>query len=245
VVFAVSLVFFRLAGRVLRWSRATEGALVLTCGLGNTSFVGLPLVRAFFGPEGLPTAVLLDQLGTFLVLSTLGFATAAFASGRGLSFSRVTVRLLTFPAFLCLPLAMLLRSWEYPPFLLAVLHPLSELLTPLALLSVVWRLVAFREKGRGKERLGSVLLRPLVVALTYRLVLAPAAVIAVYGGILGQRGLSAQVVFLEAAMGPMIMGAVISREFGLAPVLADRVLLIGIPLSLLTASAWMQLIRLF
>src|SRR5581483_2828401 len=73
----VPLLVFAWLGRRRRWSAGTIGALTLTCGLGNTAFMGLPMVEAFRGPQALGTAIIADQLGTFLALSTLGVAIAA------------------------------------------------------------------------------------------------------------------------------------------------------------------------
>ena len=52
-------------------------ALMLAGGLANTSFVGLPMIEAFFGAPSMATGILIDQLGTYLVLSTLGITSVA------------------------------------------------------------------------------------------------------------------------------------------------------------------------
>ena len=49
-------------------------------GLGNTSFVGLPMIETYYGSAYLPIGILIDQLGTYLVLSTLGIAVACVYS---------------------------------------------------------------------------------------------------------------------------------------------------------------------
>ena len=48
-MFAVGALFFVLIGCLARWSRQTIGALILTGALANTSFLGLPMIDAFFG----------------------------------------------------------------------------------------------------------------------------------------------------------------------------------------------------
>ncbi|WP_228124985.1 AEC family transporter [Candidatus Methylospira mobilis] len=47
VVFGLAVGFFWLIGRWLALPRATLGALMLTAGLGNTAFFGLPMVGGF------------------------------------------------------------------------------------------------------------------------------------------------------------------------------------------------------
>ena len=83
LVFALGAGFFLLVSRALGFSRATTGGLVLTGALGNTSFVGLPMIETFFGRDAMQVGLVIDQLGSYLVLSTLGLvAAAAFSGGR-------------------------------------------------------------------------------------------------------------------------------------------------------------------
>ncbi|MEJ2690972.1 MAG: AEC family transporter, partial [Deltaproteobacteria bacterium] len=56
-------------GHLLNFRKEILGALLLVVPLGNTSFLGIPMVDVFFGAEGIPYAVLYDQLGSFLALA--------------------------------------------------------------------------------------------------------------------------------------------------------------------------------
>ena len=47
LMFGIGCGFFWLAGRAFGFSRATTGALTLTGGLANTSFIGLPMSPFF------------------------------------------------------------------------------------------------------------------------------------------------------------------------------------------------------
>ncbi|MCI5124939.1 MAG: AEC family transporter, partial [Candidatus Electrothrix sp. AR5] len=58
--------------KLFRWDRPTTGCLLLIIPLGNTSFLGIPMVKAFFGEESIPYALVYDQLGSFLGLATYG-----------------------------------------------------------------------------------------------------------------------------------------------------------------------------
>ena len=71
--------FFR---KILKVEVAEAAVLLLTVGLGNTSFVGFPLLEAFFGKSALATGVLVDQPGSFLVLGTLGVLAASILASR-------------------------------------------------------------------------------------------------------------------------------------------------------------------
>jgi hypothetical protein len=66
VMFALGCGFFWLVGRALRFSRATTGGLMLTGGLANTSFIGLPMIETFYGPQFLGLGILIDQFGLLL-----------------------------------------------------------------------------------------------------------------------------------------------------------------------------------
>jgi malate permease and related proteins len=75
--------------RLCKWERQVTGCLLLLIPLGNTSFLGIPMVRAFFGEQAVSYAVLYDQLGSFLALATYGSVIIALYSGKA---SSVTLR---------------------------------------------------------------------------------------------------------------------------------------------------------
>jgi hypothetical protein len=76
LVFGLGCAFFWGVGRVMGLSRAATGGLMLTGGLGNTSFVGLPMIETFFGTEQMGLGILIDKLGSYFVLSTVGILLA-------------------------------------------------------------------------------------------------------------------------------------------------------------------------
>lgn len=213
------------------WTAATLGCLLLTAGHANTSFVGFPLVEALYGRQALKTAVWVDQ-GQFLVLATAGMVTAAVAAGRerprALELGR---RLIGFPPFVAFLAALALLSVRVPAPISALLDQLAALVVPLALLSVGWWLGVSPRPARED-------VAPLALGLTVRLVVAPALVaLALFAG-LGLRGEASAVIVAESAMAPMITGALLAIEFGLAPRLAASMVSLGVPLSLVTVPAW-------
>ena len=80
LVFGGSWLFFRALGPRLGFPPGTVAALVLTGGLSNTAFVGLPLIEGLMGREALRVAVVVDQLGSFMVLGTVATLFAARAA---------------------------------------------------------------------------------------------------------------------------------------------------------------------
>lgn len=220
--------------RVAGWSRATWGALVLTAGLGNTSFVGLPMIEAFHGTDALPLGLLIDQFGSFIMVSTVGLGAAAWAAGQDTDLRRILRRIALFPPFIALLVALILRwTGPLPEVLLEVLDRLGATLAPLALLSVGMqlRLGALRAQGGA-----------LVFGLGWKLLVAPAIILGVYGPVLGYEGVVLEVTLLEAAMAPMITGSIVAAEYRLRPELASLMVGVGIPLSFLTAAFWMWVV---
>ena len=59
LAFAAAALFFLAAARAFSLSRETTGALILTGGLANTSFVGVPMIEAFYGSHGIALAIVI------------------------------------------------------------------------------------------------------------------------------------------------------------------------------------------
>lgn len=235
-VFIAAGLFFTVAGRVFGWSSRVVGALVLTAGLGNTSFLGFPLLRALYGEGAIPVGVLADQPGSFLVLSTLGLLAASFfASGRA-SFSAVLGRMARFPPVWALIAAVLLRPFEFGWLLTAFLRSGARSLSPLALVSVGGAL-NFGRARLARER------APVLLGLLYKLVLAPLAMALLLVVCLHQRGGAVRITLVEAAMGPMITGAIVAVEHGLDAELCSLMVGAGVPLCLITVPLWARLLE--
>ena len=76
IMFGLGCAFFWTVGRMMKLRGPTTGALILTGSLANTSFIGVPMIEAYFGAHGVGLGLLIDQAGTYLVLSTLGMLVA-------------------------------------------------------------------------------------------------------------------------------------------------------------------------
>lgn len=231
IVFALGAAFFWAIGRAFRLPRATCGGLMLYGSLGNTSFVGLPMIEAFYGTAHVATGLLIDQLGSYLVLSTVGILVAGlYSSGpSGFDVRGACLRCLRFPPLVAMVAAILLMPIEYPPAVDALLLRLGATLAPLALISVGFQLRVRQLEGQWL---------PLGVGLGFKLLLAPLAVWLLYGGLFGRSGPEFQVTIFEAAMAPMIGASIVAMEHKLNAPLATLMIGIGIPLSFLTLPMW-------
>jgi malate permease and related proteins len=233
LLFGIGCGFFWLLGRALRLPDTTTGALMLVGGLANTSFVGLPMINAFYGPGGLATGILIDQLGSYLVLSTLGIGIATMYSQDAGKTSSLISRIVRFPPMLALALALILSRVEYPQVVQDVLHSLAGTLTPLALISVGLQL-------RLDELRGNV--SALASGLAFKLLIAPAVLGLLYVGWLHAHGETIRITLFESAMGPMIGGAIVAMQNGLNPPLVTLMVGFGITLSFLTLPGWWYLL---
>ena len=230
VMFALGCGFFWLAGRALGFSKATTGGLMLTGGLANTSFIGLPMIETFYGPQYLGLGILIDQLGSYFVLSTLGILVASlYSSGRSVSAKAVVRKIALFAPFQAFVLALLLMPFDYPAWLAELLRRLGATLVPIALVSVGYQLQLSHVQGRALA---------LTVGLLFKLVIAPALILLLFVRWLSGDGQVLNVTVFEAAMGPMIGASIVAIDHELDPPLITLMVGLGIPLSFLTLPVW-------
>ena len=229
LLFGGAWALFAIAGKALNLERRRIGALVLVAGLGNTSFVGLPMIEAYYGREQLGIGIIADQLGTFMTLSTLGIMAATLYSSGSISPRQMVRKIALFPPFQALVLALLLKPLAFPAWAVVILQKLGDTLTPLALFSVGFQL------HFGGLR---AVLRPLTAGLAYKLFLGPALIYLLYVTLLGATGVATQVTVFEAAMAPMITAGIIAVDHDLEPPLVAMLVGIGIPLSFVTLHLW-------
>ncbi len=250
-IFAITWLVVRQAARFFSWNTQTEGALLLTVGLGNTSFVGFPLLELLYGKEAIPFGVVIDQPGTFLVLSTLGVVAAKLLSEKvqhaqmaGLRrpspprFQDLFLRVVKFPPFIATVLALALRSWTFPEPLDVFLERLGNLLAPLALLSVGLTLNLDPKELRAHRA-------PLAFGLGLRLFAFPALTALLYSHWLSTSSLPFHVAVCEAAMAPMITSSLLAQDSELNAPLASLMLGLGIVLSFLSVPAWSAMLGFF
>ena len=104
--------WFCIGERLWRWPRTATGVLLLVVPLGNTSFLGVPMVQAFFGAKGIPFLIVYDQFGTMLIFATYGSLILALYGREGaVRLSVVAGRVLLFPPTMALLAGLLHRPW--------------------------------------------------------------------------------------------------------------------------------------
>jgi malate permease and related proteins len=213
-------------------TREVAGALTLSTGLGNTAFIGVPLVEALGGPHAVAPAAMIDQLGSFLVFAFGAVPFAMSFGGERVRPAIVVKRLVTFPPFVALVLAFALRPVVFPPAVDEVLTRFATMLTPLSLVSVGWQLEWSSLRGNGGK---------LALGLLWKLGGAPAVMLGTLLVLGGPFGLTFQVAVAQAAMAPMVTAAVLATEYRLAASLSAAMSAVGAIISFATVPAWWAL----
>lgn len=233
-----SIVLVLLVSRWLNWSREVTGALLIVVPLGNTSFLGFPIVESFYGDSGMAYAVLYDQFGSFIGLAVVATTLAAYF-GKPLqekqSLMGVALQVLRFPPFIALVISLLLLATksEYPPSLEAIIRLVSITLVPVVMVAVGLQL---------QLRIPRQDVAPFVFSLGAKLVLMPALALLVLFA-LGVDGLAVKVSVLEAAMPPMITAGAIAMAAGLRTHLVSAIIGYGVLFSVFTLPLWYLLIE--
>ena len=221
-----------LGATVLAVSGVTR-LLLLCVALGNTSFLGYPMGRALLGEDALPYAVIYDQFGAFLILSTFGlYVLARYGGDAEPTWRDIARRIATFPPFLALVFGLTLMPADPPEWIAGGLQRLADALLPLVVLAI----------GLGlKLKLPRDELRPLAAGLALKLLVMPVPALLLVAW-LPMDAVAADTAVLEAAMPPMITAAALAISHRLAPSLASALVGYGILLSLATLPAWAWLL---
>lgn len=211
--------------RLFRWPREITGSLLLMVPLGNTAFLGIPMVELFYGSGGVAYAILYDQFGSFLALSTYGsLILALYSDGPRPSLGRIAARIVLFPPFIALGIALVVRSTTLPVWAATLLNLIAGSLVPVVMVAIGFQL---RLRMVSSERL------PLLFGLTARLLATPLLFIAACL-LLGLRGPAVQVSLFETAMPPMVAAGALASMAGLRPRLTAAMVGYGILASFLT-----------
>jgi predicted permease len=194
------------------------------------------MIETFYGAKFLGLGILIDQVGSYFVLSTLGILVASiYSSGQAIDARAVARKIALFVPFQAFLLALILTPVEYPVWLDDLLRRLGATLVPLALVSVGYQIRLSQVRGKAA---------PLAAGLAFKLLLGPALILLLFTGLLGAEGQIMRVTVFEAAMAPMIGASIVAMDHDLDPPLLTLMVGVGIPLSFLTLPAWWWLLNL-
>ena len=235
VVLFSSILIFHFIGKLLALSKRTVHTLMLVGGLSNTSFVGFPLITAYYGEASLPIGIVSDQM-TFFLLSTIGvfIATKGSLSKSGkIGINYIVKRVFTFPPFIGCMMAIILSKIIDFSFLDDFFQMIASTVSPIALFSI------------GLQ-LNFAILKSEIPAITYaimfKLIFAPLLVfiIALFVGIHGN---IMEVSVFEMAMPSLVATSIVLSQFKLNSKIGNSVIGLSIPLSLLSSYLWFQILN--
>ncbi len=198
-----------------------RACLLLVVTLGNTSFIGIPLLKTLLGDESLSYLLIYDQFGTFLALSVFGsFVVGVYEHGK-INWQEIGKKIIKFPPFIAIIAAFIIG--DLPEVTKPYLTTLSNTLTPLAMISVgyVMRL------NLGDEKL------IFFKAMFLKMAIIP--IVAFFLAILcGLDGVEFRTVVLEAGMPSMVTAGILAMRHNFAPTLASSMVGYGVLLSLVS-----------
>ncbi|MEN1729004.1 MAG: AEC family transporter [Pseudomonadota bacterium] len=218
-----------------RWlglRREVTATLLVLIPLGNTSFLGFPLVQALLGDDAIRLAVVYDQFGSFLIVCThVLFVVGWYGEGENPNWRSMGQKIITFPPFFALVFALLFGKAWMPEPLMLLTHRFADMLLPMVTiaigLSLQLRLVPDYRRG-------------LWIGLIGKLLVLPALALAMAWAF-GAQGDIAVVTVLESAMPPMITAAALLASARLAPALGSALVAWGVVISALTVPFWFWL----
>lgn len=218
------------------YSRRSRSTLELVSGYSNTSFIGFPLILAFYNESLLSIAIICDQT-MFFSLSTMGIIAAVKGGSKSgkVSAKFILKRLATFPPLIgCIAALIFSQFIDFTaaePFF----DKLAATVSPLALFSVGLQL-----KFNGWKKL----IPQMSTSMFYKLILAPAITLGLTF-LLGIKGNIAKITIFESAMPTVLTSSIIAEQFRLNTKLTNLTIGFSIIVGLFTSAIWYHIIEYF
>ncbi|MDR0681842.1 MAG: AEC family transporter [Dysgonamonadaceae bacterium] len=235
VVWGGAWLFVRIYDRKKRLLPGSHTALLVTCGLGNTAFIGFPMISAFYGESEIHHAVVIDQI-TFILFATVGVITILRTSAENsqeITFFSLLKKVFRFPPFIACLAALILSYFIDISAANPLLDKLVATMSPLALFSIGLQLKFGAIKQEWK----------LVSAgLLYKLILAPCLAL-MLALVLHSSGNPARISVFEAGMSSHITVSLLAGQYNLNPRYCSLVVGLGIILSFITSTVWYLILR--
>ncbi len=208
-----------------QWPRDVTGALLMVAPLSNSAYVGIPVIDTLTEGTGTPYAIMYDQFGMFMAVSIYGSLVVALYGSRGrVTAGSVLRRIVLFPPFGVMLLALALPADALPDALTLPLTVLGWTMGPLAMFIVGSQL---------DLSLAPTLRRPVAAGVGLKLMIAPIAALGLARTIGGDVQ-AIQATTLQAAMPSQITAALMAMTAGFSRRLTMAVVGYGSIAALLT-----------
>jgi len=227
-------VFMLFYSRMKNYSGRSRSTMELASGYSNTSFIGFPLITAFYGEKYLSIAIICDQT-MFLMLSTMGIVAALKGGSKSgkVDPKFILKRLVTFPPFIGCVSALILSQFINLDFAEPMFDKLASTVAPLALFSVGLQL-----KFNGWRKL----IPQISTSMLYKLILMPLMVL-ILAIVFGIKGDIAKISIFEAAMPTVITASIIAEQYRLNTKLINLIIGISILVGFVTTGIWFEIIE--
>ncbi len=211
-----------------KWPRSTQGSALLAAMLGNTGYIGFPIILTLLGDPGFAWALFYDLLGTTLGAYGLGTLIASrYGEGHQRRFA-VLQNALKNPTIVAFGLALLYRE-PLPAMLDQGLTAIAWGSIGLALLLIGLRLGQLTSLAQ---------LRPIILPIGLKMLLLPLLMWAVTAN-LPIPPIAKQVIVLQTAMPPAFATVVLTENYQLDPEFAVAVVAGGTIALLFTLPIWL------
>ena len=207
-----------------KFTRDQRIVLTIVSGLGNTSFIGFPLIKFYFGSDYLPIAVIFDQ-GSFFLFATAAQYLIATRNGSYNPMNSLK-RIARFPPFLGLIVALIIPGDIIFGWHEKALQFLGNTISPVAMIVVGFQIARFVNINFSK---------PIFYGLSYKLIAAPLLIWALVS-VLDVSEMIFKTSIFEASMAPMITPAIMLTEYKIERQLTAQLLCWGIFAAFLTSA---------
>ncbi|RDU60913.1 AEC family transporter [Helicobacter sp. MIT 14-3879] len=223
-----------LIGKLFRIDRESTIVLCLMGMLGNTLYLGLPIIKGALGEDYANQVVIYDQFVTGIPFAFLAPIMLSLGGKGVFSVSAVLVRLFKSPLFLSLlcGFAFRLIPFEIPKDLFVPLQSLAQTATPVALFAIG---VQLELKGILDWKLTTLL-------LSVKMILAPLILFCFVHFVMGGFTNPWRMVLLEVAMPPLVSGVALALKAKLNGRLALNSVAFGLLASFMTIPLWLYVI---
>lgn len=228
-VFLVTTIQFLMPLKHKITRKSTQGSLLLAAMVGNTGYLGYPIILSLVGDKYFAWALFYDLLGTTLGAYGFGVALASRFGDGVQSHSRTFKAILINPALWSFGIGLLMRQVTLPAVVVTCLDVVAWSAIASSLILIGMRLSKLTTWGSLKLASISLTIKMILVPLILGLSLAS----------FGLTGKIAQVIVLQMAMPPAFATLVLAETFNLDKDLAVTTLAVGSLLLLITLPFWL------
>ncbi|RBQ26988.1 MULTISPECIES: AEC family transporter [Arcobacteraceae] len=236
IVMFIGIILFNLllsflVGKLLKLNRLHLATFMIMATFGNTSFIGLSYIDAFYGQDFIVYGLIYDIFCSFLLLVSVGVFIITWGSGRRNSVIDISKSIFLFPPMIMFFLTIFAKNFEIPKFLIYTADNLGSTLVPIAMIAIGMKLELKYIFSK---------LHIVTTAVILKMVIIPIIVLFAFEYFYTIDVTWVKVTIIEVAMPPMTMAAVLAIKGGLDEKIAINSLVLGVIASLFTITFFVQ-----